>query len=224
MNDAIRLENVIKLYPPRIRAINDISMRVLEGERVCICGAPGSGKTTLMRLIAGMEPVSQGNVTVFGTQITALDENELAIFRNHTFGIVQRAPAFISSLSILENTALPLLFRRMPAASRAQMARKQLDSLGITHLIHTKPVQLSPFEARLAAIARALITQPQILLLDNVCVGLSEREALKLSDMLDTLWHSGSHTMLYFTSALDGAISFDKKFSLHYGKLREDDL
>jgi putative ABC transport system ATP-binding protein len=224
MNAAIKLENVLKQYPPRIRAVNGISMRVPAGERVCIQGAPGSGKTTLMRLIAGMEPVSDGSIFIFDTPLHTLSDDARAEFRNRMFGVIQRDPAFFKSLSVAENVALPLTIRRVSPAERLRAAQGHLEALGIAHLSYAWPERLSPFETRLCAAARALIAKPDILLLDDVCAGLSEWEARKLADTLDALWRDGGYTMLCFTGASECAIPFDKKFSLHYGKLQEDEL
>lgn len=221
MNEAIRLENVLKQYPPRTRAINGVSMRVAAGERVCVSGAPSSGKTTLLRLIAGIEPVSSGSVFVFGTPLHALDNGARADFRNAMFGIIGRKPALFGALSVAENAALPLLIRGVQTAKSLQAARVTLDALGIAHLFGTRSVQLTPVEACLAAIARALVTEPKILLLDEPYADLSERDAQKIADRLDALGRSGGCTMLYFAGA-PNALPIDKKFILHYGELRED--
>ncbi len=221
MNEIIRLEDVIKLYPPRQRAVNGVSLSVAERRRICICGAPGSGKTTLLRLIAGMERVSEGSVFVYEKPVHELSGDALAGFRNRTFGVLPRNPGFMEPLSVLDNVALPLLIRRVPRAQREAAAREQLRALGIPHLIHTRILQLSAYEAQLASIARAFITKPKILLLDDMTADLTAKECGRIMDILNTLWQFGDCTMLYFTGGDNGPSAVDKRFILANGKLQE---
>jgi ABC-type lipoprotein export system ATPase subunit len=219
MKEIIRLESVVKLYPPGRRAVNGVSLSVKERERVCICGAPGSGKTTLMRLIAGMESVSAGSIFVDEKPIHTLSAKELADFRNRTFGVLQRVPGFMEPLSVLENVALPLSIRRVPLAKREAAAREQLKSLGVPQLIHAKPAQLSPYEAQFVSLARAFITRPQILLLDDMTAGLSAKESGRIIGTLSMLWQSGDCALL--SGGDNSPFPFDKRFILAHGKLQE---
>lgn len=220
MSEIIRLENVVKLYPPRRRIVNGVGMSVAERERLCICGAPGSGKTTLMRLIAGMESTSAGSIFVQEKPIQTFNADTLADFRNRTFGVLQRTPGFIEPLSILENVALPLMIRGVPYAQRQAAAREQLKSLSIPHVIHAKPAQLSTYEAQLASIARAFITKPKILLLDDADADLSAKESDRLFNILSGLWQFGDCAMLYFTGK-SCLLPFNKRYILNHGKFQE---
>ena len=221
MKEIIRLENVVKLYPPKQRAVNGISLSVREREHVCISGAPGSGKTTLMRLIAGMESISAGGIFVFEKPVHQLSPEALADFRNRTFGVLQRKPGFMEPLSVLENVALPLLIRRVPHAKREGAAREQLKLAGIPHLTHAKPSQLSPYEAQLASVARAFVTGPKILLSDDMTADLSVKENEQLFGILSALGQFSNCALLYFTGSDDSSLPFDKRFILVHGKLQE---
>lgn len=224
MKEIIRLEGVVKLYPPRQRAINGIDLPVIEREHVCICGAPGSGKTTLMRLITGMERISAGSIFVYEKPIHTLNTNELADLRNRTFGVLQRDPGFMETLSVLENVALPLLIRRIPFAKWEAAARKQLKELGIPHLIHAMPAQLSPYEAQLASLARAFIASPQILLFDDITADLSAKESDQFFSILSALRQFEDCTLIYFTGGDNNPFTFDKQFILARGKLQKEEL
>lgn len=224
MNGIIRLENVVKLYPPRQRAVNGVSLSVAERGRVCICGAPGSGKTTLMRLIAGMESISAGSIFVYEKPVHTLNANGLADLRNRTFGVLQRNPGFMEPLSVLENVALPLLIRRAPFAKRAAAAREQLESLGIPHLTNARPAQLSTYEAQLASLARAFVARPKILLLDDMAADLSRKESDQFFGILSALWQFGDCALLYFTGGGNSPFPFDQRFILDHGNLQEVEL
>jgi putative ABC transport system ATP-binding protein len=111
MSEVMKLENGVKMYRNGLRAINGVSVSLSQGERVSVYGAPGSGKTTLARLIAGMEPVSSGSIFILGQAVHEMDEAAAARFRNQHIGILNRVPALMDSLTVLDQVALPLAIR-----------------------------------------------------------------------------------------------------------------
>jgi putative ABC transport system ATP-binding protein len=222
MSEIIRLENVIKMLTGNRRAINGVSLAIQEKERVTICGASGSGKTTLTRLIAGMERPNSGKVFVLDKAVHDMDADTAAVFRSRHIGLIARHPAFMESLTVLENVALPLMIRGIPLAQREKTAQEQLKTLGLAHTVNARPTQLSILEAKLASIARALIAQPQILLLDDAAAGLPERDVEQIKGILYALSQFGECVILEFSGEKNGLICADRTMNLERGKIQEE--
>lgn len=221
MNEVIRLENVVRMYPGARRAVNDITFGVAEKQRVVINGPPGSGKRTLMKLIAGMEAPSSGSVTTFGKDLHAMDPDTVSRFRNKYIGIVLEDPGFFERLTVLENVEVSLALQGMPQRQRQRAAREQLDLLGIQHIAYAFPEHLSALEAQKASVARALAIQPKLLLLYDILSALSEKETEQFADTMDAIWKYGDFTVLYFTNSAF-KMDADRLIRLGHGKIQED--
>jgi ABC-type lipoprotein export system ATPase subunit len=222
MDEAIRLENVVKMYPGAKRAVNDLSLCIGEKQRVVISGALGSGKHTLMKLIAGMEAPSSGSITLLGKAVHAMDADAAARFRNKFIGVVPESPGFLERLTVLENIELPLAVQGTAPAQRRSRAIEQLKALGIPHIAHAFPSQLSVLEGQIASVARALIIKPKILLMFETGAGLSGKETERFSGTMDAVWKYGDHTALYFTASEGSAANADRHYKLDHGKIQED--
>ena len=129
-----------------------------------------------MRLIAGMEVPSAGKVFVLGQDMHEMRADKAAEFRNRHIGIVRRRAGFMARLNVLENVSLPSAVRGTAVSKRNREAKELLKSLGILHIAHAHPFQLSAYEALTSAVARALIAQPKVLMLYEAAADLSERE------------------------------------------------
>ena len=224
MEEVVRLDKVIKMDADDRRALGGVSLCVRKGERLRILGAPGSGKTALARLIAGMDHPNSGTVFVLGEPVHEMNENAAAAFRNRHIGYVSRVSVFWDGLTVLDNITMPLAIQGVSAARREKAGKKQLDAMGLLYGADALPTRLSPYELRLAAIARALIVQPEILLLDEFLAGIATKEAGKLADLLHVLWIFGRYTMLTFTGDDQDAIQTDRKIYLDHGKNHEDEI
>jgi len=222
MKEIIRLENVVKMYPWERRAVNDISLSVAGRQRVTVRGAPGSGKSVLMRLIAGMEKPSAGKIFVLDNAVHEMSADAAAAFRNRHIGVMQRDPGFIEQLSVTENVALPLTVRGVPVRIRNREARGLLKEIGLPGVVNALPAQLSVFEKMLAAAARMLIGRPQILLLDDIFAGLTERETVRLTDVINVFLGQGNYTMIFFCAEKSEKLYTDRTIRISGGKLQED--
>ncbi|EHF01669.1 MULTISPECIES: ABC transporter ATP-binding protein [Olsenella] len=165
----LTIEHASKIYGTgvQVRAVNDLSMKMEEGEFVAIMGASGSGKSTLLNLISGILPLSSGEIRIDGRDISHLGEPEAAEFRRNELGFVFQDFNLVDTLTIRENIMLPLMLRHVPPARMNAAAESIAASLGIGKILDKRTHEVSGGQAQRAAIARAIIHSPRLLLADE---------------------------------------------------------
>lgn len=222
MNEVIRFESIVKVYPPNCRAINGLSISVQQHEFIRVFGGTGCGKTTLLKLVGGIELPSSGEVTVQNRSLHKMTEAERAVFRNKAIGHIQRNPGLINELPMLENVAMPLIIQRQSLKESRLIARVKMKRLNILHLKSAYSFHLSAFEAQLVSIARALVGMPQILLMDEILADLTKKEAGQIMHIIQNLWQSERLTILCCTSNISEMMSFGRNIVMSNGQFVED--
>jgi putative ABC transport system ATP-binding protein len=184
---AIRSENLCRHYrmgETLIRAVDGVSLTVRAGEFVALLGSSGSGKSSVLNLIAGLDRPTSGSVVVQGRDLAKLAREELAKYRLLVVGMVFQSFNLIASMTLAENVELPLRFAEIDRSQRDGLAREALERVGLGARMHHRPSELSGGEQQRAALARALINRPKLLLADEPTGNLDSHTGTEIMNML----------------------------------------
>jgi putative ABC transport system ATP-binding protein len=184
---AIHCETLVRHYrmgQTVVRALDGVSLEVRAGEFVALLGSSGSGKSSMLNLLAGLDRPTSGNVVVQDRDLAKLSREELAKYRLHVVGMVFQSFNLISSMTLAENVELPLRFAEVDRNKRDSMAREALERVGLGARMDHRPSELSGGEQQRAALARALINRPQLLLADEPTGNLDSHTGTEIMDMV----------------------------------------
>ena len=170
-----------------IRAVDGVTLDVAEGDFVALLGPSGSGKSSLLNLIAGLDTPSSGTVIAAGKDLAQLKREELAQYRRYVVGMVFQSFNLVPRMNVLENVELPLRFAEVERSQRSAQAMRALDQVGLGARVRHRPVELSGGEQQRVAIARALVNQPKILLADEPTGNLDSRTGSEVMDLIQDL-------------------------------------
>ena len=187
MNNFLKIQGLYKSFQSgteKLRILIDLSLRLKEGEMLAVTGASGSGKSTFLHLVGGMDRADAGEIILAGQKVTRLEGQQLAQFRNSKIGFIFQFHHLLPEFSALENVMFPLLLRRIPFAEARIRAHALLDEVGLADRSHHKPGQLSGGEQQRVAVARALVGKPSLLLGDEPTGNLDERTAESIYELL----------------------------------------
>jgi putative ABC transport system ATP-binding protein len=184
---AIRAEQLCRHYrmgETLIRAVDGVTLEVRSGEFVALLGSSGSGKSSVLNLIAGLDRPTSGSVIIHDRNLAQLSREELAHYRLHTVGMVFQSFNLIASMTLAENVDLPLRFAEVDRGQRQTLARQALERVGLLARMNHRPSELSGGEQQRAALARALINRPQLLLADEPTGNLDSHTGKEIMDMV----------------------------------------
>jgi ABC-type lipoprotein export system ATPase subunit len=204
----IRLKDVRKTYhrgPVAVEALRGVNLDIAPGEFVAVTGKSGCGKSTLLHIIGGLEPPSAGQVLVEGRNLAHLKDPELTHFRRDRVGVVFQSFNLLPLLTLEENVALPRALQGVPFQQAREEAVHWLENVGLTERRHHKPHQVSGGEMQRAAIARALINRPAVVLADEPTGNLDSANSAQILELFAYLHEEGGHTIVLVSHAPEAA-------------------
>jgi len=199
---AVELKEVKKTYrtgPIEVPALRGVSLRVAPGEFLAIAGPSGSGKTTLLNIIGGLDRADTGEVLVEGKNLQLLSSGELARLRLQRLGFVFQAYNLLPILTALENAEFTLLLQGVPVAQRKERVQKLFAEIGLANLEHRRPGELSGGQQQRVAVARAMVTEPALILADEPTANLDSATATALLEVMEQLNRAHGTTFVYAT-------------------------
>lgn len=205
--------------PQSLEVLRQISLRVKQGEQLAILGTSGSGKTTLLNLLGGLDLPSRGRVIVAGQDLAEVDETERGRLRNLYLGFVYQFHHLLSEFSALENISMPLLIAGYSRKEASQKSQIMLERVGLLDRASHKPSELSGGERQRIAIARALVTEPACVLLDEPTGNLDRNTALNIQDLMSDLNEKLDISYIVVTHDEAFADTLDRKLFLRDGML-----
>jgi putative ABC transport system ATP-binding protein len=224
---AVRAENLTRHYQMGesvIRAVDGVTLEIASGEFAAMLGSSGSGKSSLLNLIAGLDRPTSGSVTVDGSDLAQLSREELARYRRHTVGIVFQAFNLIPTMSVAENVELPLRFAEVLPDDRRKFANEALERVGLAGRVRHRPTELSGGEQQRVALARALVNRPKLLLADEPTGNLDSKTGKEILDLLQDLNRRNGITVIMVTHERDLADRYaTRQIFLGDGKVIADE-
>lgn len=199
---AVQLNNVTKTYrtgPIEVSALRGISLRIVAGEFVATAGPSGSGKTTLLNIIGGLDRADAGEVWVAGQNLQLLSSGELARVRLQRIGFVFQTYNLLPVLTALENTEFTLLLQGVAGHTRRERVQKLFAEIGLAGLENRRPAELSGGQQQRVAVARAMVTEPALILADEPTANLDSVTAIALLDVMERLNRATGTTFIFST-------------------------
>jgi len=213
------LSKVYRQGEINVVALNNISLDIAEGEFLALMGPSGSGKSTLLHIIAGVDRPTKGTCQVQGVEVTKLNESQLADWRNKNVGFVFQTFNLIPVLTAFENVELPLLLTRLNSKQRRQQVNTALELVGLADRGHHLPKQLSGGQEQRTAIARAIVTDPKLVIADEPTGNLDSGSAQEILNILQMLSQKLGKTVIMVTHDPKAAAFGSRSIHLEKGEL-----
>ena len=202
MEPIIRIRGLKKVYrvgEERVRALNGVDLDIYPGEFVCIIGRSGSGKSTLLNMMAGLEKPSRGSIVIAGEHLEKMNEKQLVDFRLRHLGFIFQQFNLFPSMTALENVTMPLVYRGVSVRKRKAAALKMLKDLGLSKHVNHKPSQMSGGQQQRVGIARALVSNPEVIFADEPTGNLDSRTSEEILSLIQAMAKRDNHTLVMVT-------------------------
>ncbi len=197
----IRITDLKKHYQmggTTVRALDGVSLDIEPHTFTVVMGPSGSGKSSLLYLLGGLDRSTSGQISIGGERLDQMDENALALFRRRTLGFIFQSYNLITSMNAAENVSFPMQFTGIPNAERSQRALQLLEQVGLADRAHHRPAELSGGQQQRVAVARALVNNPSLILADEPTGNLDTASGVTIMQLLSELHRSG-RTVLVVT-------------------------
>lgn len=219
----VDISNVFKTYKlgrEKVPALKNVSLQVREGEFVALVGPSGSGKSTLLQLIGGLDKPTDGKVVVGGHDISRLSDRKLAVFRNQTVGFVFQFFYLQPFLNLQTNLEVPGMFSRMKQSKRKEKSQELAGKVGLEERLKHRPKELSGGQMQRAAIARALLNEPKIVLADEPTGNLDSKNGQTIIDLFDEIRKAYGTTIIVVTHDTKISARADREIILQDGEIK----
>ena len=221
-NALIRIRHVRKVYlmgEEKVVALDDVSLDIYKGEFVCFLGTSGSGKSTFLNMVAGLEKPTRGEVWIGKVPIHKLNEAQVTIFRQKNIGFIFQAYHLMQSMTALEKVALPLMLKGVPKEIREPAAKKALAQVGLKGYEGRKPNQMSGGQQQRVGIARALVVKPKIIFADEPTGNLDSHTTKDVMDLISKETKENGTTLILVTHDRSIADYADKIVTIQDGNI-----
>lgn len=222
----ITVKNLSKIYKTdsvETLAVDNISFKIDKGEFVAIMGPSGSGKSTLMHILGALDIPTSGTYILDGADIGRLNDDELAEIRNKKIGFVFQQFNLLNRVNILNNVEVPLIYAGVNSKKRKNLAKQVLENVGLSNRLKHRPNEISGGEKQRAAIARALVNNPLIILADEPTGNLDSKNGEEIMKIFNKL-HQEGHTIIIVTHELEVAKYAQRIIHLHDGLIENDEV
>ncbi len=226
MEYVIDLQNIVKNYYVGsivVQALRSVSVKIRRNEYVAIMGPSGSGKSTLMNLIGCLDTATEGTYILNGTDVSKMEDNQLAEIRNQEIGFVFQTFNLLPRYTALENVTLPMVYAGVNKVTRIERAKEVIESVQLTDRMHHKPNELSGGQRQRVAVARALVNTPSIILADEPTGNLDSKTSLDIMNLLDEI-HAKGNTIILVTHEEDIARHAHRILRLIDGEVASDEI
>ncbi len=224
MEPIIEVKNVTKIYKvgtERITALDNVSFTINKGDFCCLLGSSGSGKSTLLNLMAGIEKITKGEILIRGKDVCKMGEHQLAKFRQKYLGFVFQSYNLLPALNAIENVALPMVFKEVKAKERTRRAKEMLIAVGLKERMKHKPNQMSGGQQQRVGIARAFVTDPEIVFADEPTGNLDSKTANEIMEIIKKIATERKQTIVMVTHDVNMAKYANKIVHIHDGHIEK---
>lgn len=218
----IQVKNLYKIFKvgnTKVRALNGVDMTIYKGEFCAIVGTSGSGKSTMLNMLAGLEKPTKGEVIISGKHLERMDENQLVRFRRERVGFIFQSFNLLGTMNAIENVALPLTFRGMDKKTRETKAVKMLKLVGLPKHMKHRPNEMSGGQQQRVGVARALVLDPEIIFADEPTGNLDSNTSAEVMRLMKKIVREQNQTLVMVTHDNHLASFADRIFHIIDGKI-----
>ncbi len=218
----IQVKNLYKIYrvgENKVRALNGVDLKIYKGEFCSIVGTSGSGKSTMLNMLAGLEKPTKGEIIVAGEHLEKMSENQLVKFRREHVGFIFQSFNLLGTMDAVENVALPLVFRGVPKKERMEKADKMLDLVGLSKHKDHRPNEMSGGQQQRVGVARALVLDPEIIFADEPTGNLDSNTSAEVMRLMQRIVRERNQTLVMVTHDNHLASFADRIFHIIDGKI-----